>query len=101
MVRTAGSSGSSFACWPLPVWRCLRRSRCSVVEATAWFVSISDTPARHSLSRFWDTAGTDAERMNQLVLGGYLVLQFTYSDIVERPGYVVDRIVEALAALAA
>ena len=30
--------------------------------------------------------------MNQLVLGGYLVLQFTYSDIVERPSYVVDRI---------
>ena len=44
---------------------------------------------------------SDAERMNQLVLDGYLVLQFTYSDVVERPTYVVDRVVEALAALVA
>ena len=40
---------------------------------------------------------SDAERMNRLVMDGYLVLQFTYTDIVERPAYVVERIVEALA----
>ena len=44
---------------------------------------------------------SDAERMNSLAMDGYLVLQFTYSDVVERPGYVVERIVEALAAIAA
>jgi very-short-patch-repair endonuclease len=44
---------------------------------------------------------SDAERMNRLAMDGYLGLQFTYSDVVERPDYVVERIVEALAALAA
>ncbi|MEO8265821.1 MAG: DUF559 domain-containing protein [Ilumatobacteraceae bacterium] len=38
----------------------------------------------------------DAERMNRLTMDGYLVLQFTYSDVVERPDYVVQGIVEAL-----
>ncbi len=44
---------------------------------------------------------SDAERMNRLMMDGYLVVQFTYRDVVERPGYVVERIVEALAAFAA
>lgn len=38
----------------------------------------------------------DAERMNRLAMDGYLVLQFTYSDVVERPAYVVAGIIEAL-----
>jgi hypothetical protein len=38
----------------------------------------------------------DAERMNRLAMDGYLVLQFTYSDVVERPAYVIDGIVEGL-----
>lgn len=38
----------------------------------------------------------DAERMNRLTMDGYLVLQFTYSDVVERPDYVLRGIVEAL-----
>jgi very-short-patch-repair endonuclease len=43
----------------------------------------------------------DAERLNRLLLDGYLVLQFTYSDLVERPREVVHRIVEALSVEAA
>jgi len=39
---------------------------------------------------------SDAERMNRLVLDGFIVLQFTYTDVVERPEQVVQRIVEAL-----
>ncbi len=38
----------------------------------------------------------DAERMNRLTMDGFLVLQFTYSDVVERPAYVVDGIIEGL-----
>lgn len=38
----------------------------------------------------------DAERANRLTMDGYLVLQFTYSHVVERPDYVVQCIVEAL-----
>ena len=38
----------------------------------------------------------DAERMNRLTMDGYLVLQFTYSHVVERPDYVVQGIVEGL-----
>ncbi len=40
----------------------------------------------------------DAERMNRLAMDGFLVLQFTYSDVVERPAYVVHGISEALIA---
>jgi hypothetical protein len=40
----------------------------------------------------------DAERTTRLALNGYIVLQFTYSDVVERPGYVVQLILEALIA---
>jgi very-short-patch-repair endonuclease len=39
----------------------------------------------------------DAERMNHLQMSGYVVLQFTYSDVVERPEYVVATIRAALA----
>lgn len=38
----------------------------------------------------------DAERSNRLAMNGYLVLQFTYSDVVERPEYVVRSVVDAL-----
>lgn len=38
----------------------------------------------------------DAERMNRLTMDGSVVLQFTYSHVVERPDYVVQGIVEAL-----
>ena len=39
----------------------------------------------------------DSERMNRLTMDGYVVLQFTYSHVVEQPNYVVDSIVAALA----
>ncbi|MEP7047438.1 MAG: hypothetical protein ABI949_12190 [Ilumatobacteraceae bacterium] len=39
----------------------------------------------------------DAERMTRLVLDGFLPLQFTYSDVVDRPDYVVASILEAQA----
>ncbi|MEY2522552.1 MAG: hypothetical protein QOJ66_1117 [Ilumatobacteraceae bacterium] len=42
----------------------------------------------------------DSERVNRLTMDGYLVLQFTYSHVVERPDYVVGSIVEALATCA-
>ena len=42
----------------------------------------------------------DSERVNRLTMDGYLVLQFTYNHVVERPDYVVDSIVEALATCA-
>jgi hypothetical protein len=42
----------------------------------------------------------DAERANRLTMDGYLVLQFTYSHVVERPDYVVDSVSEALATCA-
>ncbi len=38
----------------------------------------------------------DAERMNQLVLDGFVVLQFTYLHITEEPGWVIDEIRTAL-----
>ncbi|HEY0521113.1 MAG TPA: DUF559 domain-containing protein, partial [Ilumatobacteraceae bacterium] len=49
----------------------------------------------------WHRSGAqmtiDAERVNRLTMDGFLVLQFTYSDVVGRPAYVVTTIVEALA----
>ncbi len=39
---------------------------------------------------------TDSERINQLTLSGYLVLQFTYEAVVNRPDKVVAHTVEAL-----
>jgi very-short-patch-repair endonuclease len=42
----------------------------------------------------------DAERMNRLAMDGYMVLQFTYSDIVDRPTFVLERISEGLVACA-
>ncbi|MEP7114817.1 MAG: hypothetical protein ABI862_16230 [Ilumatobacteraceae bacterium] len=48
----------------------------------------------------WHRSGAqmriDAERMNRLVMDGYLPIQFTYSDVVERPEYVVHSIIEGL-----
>jgi hypothetical protein len=44
--------------------------------------------------------GIDAERANRLTMDGYLVLQFTYSHVVERPDYVVDTVATALATCA-
>jgi hypothetical protein len=38
----------------------------------------------------------DAERVNRLTMDGYLVLQFTYDTIVDRPDYVIRSILEAL-----
>jgi very-short-patch-repair endonuclease len=38
----------------------------------------------------------DAERVNRLTMDGYLVLQFTYDTVVNRPDYVVRSILEAL-----
>lgn len=40
----------------------------------------------------------DAERMNRLQMDGYLVLQFTYHDIVDRPDWVIASVVEGLSA---
>ena len=41
--------------------------------------------------------GADSERMNQLTLAGFSVLQFTYAHVVEQPQYVVQQIAEGLA----
>jgi uncharacterized protein DUF559 len=38
----------------------------------------------------------DAERVNRLTMDGYLVLQFTYDTVVDRPDYVVRSILVAL-----
>jgi very-short-patch-repair endonuclease len=38
----------------------------------------------------------DAERVNRLTMDGYLVLQFTYEAVIERPDYVIGTITEAL-----
>jgi len=38
----------------------------------------------------------DAERTNQLTMAGYLVMQFTYEHIVNRPGWVVGQVATAL-----
>jgi very-short-patch-repair endonuclease len=40
----------------------------------------------------------DAERMNELTISGFLVLQFTYRQIVDDPGAVVAAVSQALAA---
>lgn len=38
----------------------------------------------------------DAARLNRLLLDGYLVVQFTYDDVVSRPSAVVATVIEAL-----
>ena len=38
----------------------------------------------------------DAERVNRLTMDGYLVLQFTYDTVVNRPDYAIRSILEAL-----
>ena len=38
----------------------------------------------------------DAERMNQLVLDGFVVLQFTYLHVTEEPDWVIGQIRDAL-----
>lgn len=49
----------------------------------------------------WHRTGTqmsiDAERVNRLTMDGYLVLQFTYDAVLNRPDYVIHSVVEALA----
>lgn len=40
----------------------------------------------------------DAARLNQLQLGGYLVLQFAYDDVVTRPQHVIEMVAAALRA---
>lgn len=40
--------------------------------------------------------GVDAERINALTMAGYLVMQFTYDQIVERPEWVVGQVATAL-----
>jgi very-short-patch-repair endonuclease len=40
----------------------------------------------------------DVERANRLQLVGWIVLQFTYEDVVGRPAYVLDQVQEALRA---
>lgn len=48
----------------------------------------------------WHRSGAqmrlDAERLNRLLMDGFLVLQFTYSDIVERPDHVIETVKQAL-----
>jgi Protein of unknown function (DUF559) len=39
----------------------------------------------------------DAERTNTLALSGYLVLQFTYTQVTEQPAWVIAQVTEALA----
>ena len=39
----------------------------------------------------------DSERQNSLLAQGYLPYQFTYSDVVERPGHVTYTVAHALA----
>jgi hypothetical protein len=39
---------------------------------------------------------TDAERMNRLQLEGYMVVQFTYTDIAERPLQTIESLLKAL-----
>jgi Transcriptional regulator, AbiEi antitoxin/Protein of unknown function (DUF559) len=43
-----------------------------------------------------DQMQRDAERANRLILDGFVVLQFTYSDVAERPEVVVEQLCEAL-----
>jgi very-short-patch-repair endonuclease len=38
----------------------------------------------------------DAERMNQLVLDGFVVLQFTYLRVTDEPDWVIGQIRDAL-----
>ena len=62
----------------------------------------ANTPLVVEVSGYrWHRTGAqmriDAERMNRLVMDGYVVLQFTYSDIVKRPDHVVSTIAEAQA----
>jgi len=42
-----------------------------------------------------DQMQRDAERMNRLVLDGYVVLQFTYLHVTESPQWVIDQVREA------
>ena len=41
----------------------------------------------------------DAQRMNRLQLAGFVVLQFTYSEVVDRPDAVIGVVREALASI--
>ena len=50
----------------------------------------------YSFHRTRDQMQRDAERMNQLTLAGYLVLQFTYLHVTEEPDWVVEQITDGL-----
>ncbi len=41
----------------------------------------------------------DSERMNQLVMAGFICLQFTYDHVVAEPSYVIELVQQALAPL--
>ncbi len=45
-----------------------------------------------------ETFQRDRRRRNDLIAQGWTVLNFTWADLKERPGYVVDRVRQALAA---
>jgi very-short-patch-repair endonuclease len=48
-----------------------------------------------------DAFQRDRTRQNRLVAAGYVVLRFTWEDLVERPGYVVSAIIGAIASAVA
>lgn len=49
----------------------------------------------YNTHRTRDQLSRDSERVNQLTLAGYLVLQFTYLHVTEEPDWVIDQIREA------
>jgi len=50
----------------------------------------------YKFHRTQDQMQRDAERMNQLTLAGYVVLQFTYLHVTEQPGWVIEQITDGL-----
>jgi hypothetical protein len=57
-----------------------------VIEVDGWAFHV--TPDRFQ---------RDRERQNRLVAAGWIVLRFTWRDLTQRPGYVVDSIASILA----
>ena len=49
----------------------------------------------YNTHRTRDQLSRDSERVNQLTLAGYFVLQFTYLHVTEEPDWVIDQIREA------
>jgi len=50
----------------------------------------------YKFHRTQDQMQRDAERMNQLTLAGYIVLQFTYLHVTEQPDWVIEQITDGL-----